>query len=777
MIQPVPLLHFTNSGRRGGVAEHILTLLRGLDRQRFRPILVCPARLAEQLAGDLPADVEVQLLELSRPTQWRAAFRLAAVLRGRRVGILHAHTFQASVLVAPIAWLCRVPLVLVTAHGREEAAGFGRRPAWFWERLARLFVKRSIAVSASTAAYVVAHHRAAARNVRVIQNGCPIERFFDREAEGRRLRTELGLSTADPVLLVLGSLVPAKGHRVLLEAMPSILAAFPGAQLVCVGEGRLLSRLRSQAEALQIAERVHFAGYQKNVPAWLALADVCIVPSFEEGLPLAAMESLAAGCPVVATAVDGTPEVILHERTGLTVPAGDASALAGAVRRMLADVELREDLALNGRQWVFEKFSAERQVQRTQDLYAKELDLPAVLVDVVNPHQAAVCEEISRACAGRWGSSLRAAVLAGDLTREEATIVPDGEASRVMGETTCLLVFHQFARIASAAEIQELGKSVHSALFERGILVNIHFRAVRTAFLERLKPGIFAYELMTSGQVVWGDSQILGKIPRFPPHAIPREDAWRLLQEAMLDTLLMSPELPASGQRLSRDLQYLVVRLYLDMAASLLVFAGAYAPTYSQRLERLFSIAYRASSREAWPFSLEHFTQQVAAGAQINLLGAESVCGVDFWETAIQAAHQLWRWELAHLTGVDGETPDELLLQAWIDAEPFKDRLHGWIDLARCGRGWWRRLPAWLRQLPYGSPRYRLYAAASLVLFHLPRALSDGERQYDWSTALNWLPLLSGRKLPAQATWTQVIAEIAWNRRQLARCGCYQARA
>ena len=117
------------------------------------------------------------------------------------------------------------------------------------------------------------------------------------------------------------------------------------------------------------ADSVRFVGLQANVQDWLALADVTVLPSFYEGLPLAAIESLAAGRPMVATAVDGTPEIVLDGATGLTVPPGDPAALARAICRLLADPWLREKLALAGREWVLERFAEERQVQRTQALY------------------------------------------------------------------------------------------------------------------------------------------------------------------------------------------------------------------------------------------------------------------------------------------------------------------------------------------------------------------------------------------------------------------------
>jgi glycosyltransferase involved in cell wall biosynthesis len=114
---------------------------------------------------------------------------------------------------------------------------------------------------------------------------------------------------------------------------------------------------------------VHLVGYQRNVVDWLALADVSVLPSFYEGLPLAAIESSAAGRPVVATAVDGTPEVVLHGRTGLLVSPGDVTGLAAAIDQLFANPDEGRRLGQAGRVHVSEYFDQRQQVRDTGDIY------------------------------------------------------------------------------------------------------------------------------------------------------------------------------------------------------------------------------------------------------------------------------------------------------------------------------------------------------------------------------------------------------------------------
>jgi len=130
----------------------------------------------------------------------------------------------------------------------------------------------------------------------------------------------------------------------------------------------------NKVEALSLQGIVDFVGFQSNMEEWFSVADVTVLPSFYEGLPLSAIESLAAATPVVASAVDGTPEIVIHGRTGLTVPPGAPDELASAICVLLADPELRARFGGAGRAWVEEEFSQEKQIKRTEDLYLSSLE-------------------------------------------------------------------------------------------------------------------------------------------------------------------------------------------------------------------------------------------------------------------------------------------------------------------------------------------------------------------------------------------------------------------
>jgi glycosyltransferase involved in cell wall biosynthesis len=370
-ISRISVMYFSNTTARGGAEEHILTLLRGLDRKRFRLALVCNPIVAEALSPDLPPDVETFPVRFDSPLQIRAGLRLAGIIRRIRPDVLHSHLFCSSLYASPIAWLCRVPVILETPHVREKWRTGRLKSGFAVDRIVGRFVTGYIAVSAANASYLVNEKGLPAGKVTTILNGSDLSRFDPGHRVPPELKGSLGIGTDEPVLIAAGRLEPQKGHEVLLAAMPAVLSEFPQCRLVCVGDGSLWTELERQAITLGISESVRFVGYQSNIQDWLALADVSVLASHYEGLPLIAIESLAAGRPVVATAVDGTPEVVVDGVTGLTVPPGKPAELAGAIRLMLRSAELRRTCARSGRQWVLKRFSETRQIEETQDLYIR----------------------------------------------------------------------------------------------------------------------------------------------------------------------------------------------------------------------------------------------------------------------------------------------------------------------------------------------------------------------------------------------------------------------
>jgi len=367
----IRLAYFSNASARGGAEEHILTLLHGLNRALFQPFLICSPSVAEKLGKDVPTDVTVIPLSFGKPSEFGGAFGLAKALRQNKIHILHSHLFYSSLFASPVGWLCGIPAILETPHLRElwrEGKGW-LKGSFFIDRLIGKCVDGYIAVSKANGAYLRDVKQLPALKIHVVQNGSDLKRFRPDHPSPVGMRESLGFGETDPIMLVPARLEPQKGHRVLFDALPTVLKEFPTARIVCAGEGALLTELEDQVGRLGLQKNVSFVGRQQKLEDWFALCDFTILPSFFEGLPLVAVESLAAGRPMVATAVDGTPEVILDGKTGLTVPPGDAPALAGAIIRMLREPDMRRAMAGEGRRWAMECFTQALQIEKTQALY------------------------------------------------------------------------------------------------------------------------------------------------------------------------------------------------------------------------------------------------------------------------------------------------------------------------------------------------------------------------------------------------------------------------
>jgi glycosyltransferase involved in cell wall biosynthesis len=218
------------------------------------------------------------------------------------------------------------------------------------DRLLSRFTDGAIAVSGSTRDFLVRERSVPPERVRVIWNGAPLDEFAPVPAEkSLALRQALGIAPEALVFGTIGRLSAQKGHVHLIDAAARILPGRPEARLLIVGDGDLASDLRARAAALGICGQTLFVGHRTDVRELLGVLDVFCISSLYEGTPLALFEAMAAGKPIVSTAVDGCREVLTEGETGLLVPAADAAALAAGLERVLSDPALRAALAAGAR--------------------------------------------------------------------------------------------------------------------------------------------------------------------------------------------------------------------------------------------------------------------------------------------------------------------------------------------------------------------------------------------------------------------------------------------
>ena len=411
---------------------------------------------------------------------------------------------------------------------------------------------------------------------------------------------------------------------------------------------------------------------------------------------------------------------------------------------------------------------------------------PATPVDL----RELIVAEVTKLAVTAYEGSLLAIVLAGSLARDEATWARDGSRWLALGDAEFILVFRPGTGFPHSTEMDSLRLRVESALRQHAVTCPVTVDAVSPDYFRKLPPHIFTYELRTSGQVVWGDSHLLSLIPAFGTSEILLEDAWRLLTNRTIEQLACQGGVQPQAAAVSADLAnerschssyavpsavaYPLAKLYLDMATSFLVFAGAYEPTYRSRAQKLAELADRCSggvltaaepiAATALPFPLREFAKRVSEFTRYKLGEAEwpvesEAAGASLGESAREYAKLLWRWELQRLKTSSiprtssgealrpinsipadalGEAPIGQLVEDLMRRQPIRDRWRGWLFVARkCG--WlrsWRFWPRWWRLCRKGSPRYCIYRGAGELFSLYPSTLAGSAGSSDRNVAI-----------------------------------------
>lgn len=295
---------------------------------------------------------------------------LSALLRERRADVLVTHTFKPNILGRIAARRVGIPIVAVSRGWTWENLKVRAYEAM--DRVNLRFVDHVVAVSEGQGERV---RKAGVPNSRlsVIRNAARLNAFGDPDPAYRdKLRGHFPADTGpSPIVLAAGRLSPEKGFDVLLEALPAVVAAHPTAKFVLFGEGNERAELEARIAELNLAYRFVLPGFSAELDKFLPWADVVVLPSFTEGLPNVALEAAAAGVPVVATAVGGTPEVVEHGVTGWLVPSRQPYTLADALNRLLASPEQRRTMGDAARRRMREQFTFEGQAGQYEALFER----------------------------------------------------------------------------------------------------------------------------------------------------------------------------------------------------------------------------------------------------------------------------------------------------------------------------------------------------------------------------------------------------------------------
>lgn len=351
------ILHLVDTLGIGGAERVVVHLAKGFLQRGHRVAVAClyeAGALAEPLReAGIPVHVLSKLEGPHLPTLWK----LARVIRASGAEVIHTHNPQVHHYGVAAGKLAGVRAVVNTLHGTNNFDGCGRAALLLYGA-AGLGTGAIAAVSEASQRFFEAVPFLPRRKLTVVYNGIPAEPFMELEQPPENVLT-FGM---------VGRLVPIKDHRTALEAFAEVVEQRPASHLAIAGDGPMSESLKEQAARLGVEPKVSLHGAVSDIPAFLQGIHIFVMSSLSEGMPMSLLEAMAAGRPVVATAVGGIPEIVEGSGCGWLCPRGSATQLARAMQEAAESAERREKGAA-GRAWVLQHCTLDAMVERYEQIF------------------------------------------------------------------------------------------------------------------------------------------------------------------------------------------------------------------------------------------------------------------------------------------------------------------------------------------------------------------------------------------------------------------------
>ncbi len=364
------VVHILDSLNTGGTELNAVRTAERLDPAVFDVSFLClqPDGPLRQRLDDAGIPVRgIPVPSVVGRTAFQRGREIRRFVRAERVDIVHAHDPYANILAVPWARLAGRAGVIASHRWWKQVH---RRKIAIANRVAYRFAHRVLANSESVGELVVREEGVSRGRVVVIPNFVEEEAFQPLSPDRRAsLRERMGVGAGDVVVGIVANLYPVKNHEMLLRAAARLTAEWPAVRFVLVGDGEERARLADMAQGAGILDRVSLPGRISHEPGLSGLFDVAVLTSREEGFPNFVVEAMAAGRPVVATAVGGVPDAVVPGETGYLVAVDDDIALADGLGRLLADPSLRERLGRAGAEVARKRYHVDVVMERLRSLY------------------------------------------------------------------------------------------------------------------------------------------------------------------------------------------------------------------------------------------------------------------------------------------------------------------------------------------------------------------------------------------------------------------------
>ncbi len=373
-------MHVITRMNMGGAAVVVTQLVAGLERAGYDCLLVTGREGAHEGTMRDLADARrlrvVDVAELGREiapwSDFVTLVKLYSLMRRERPHIVHTHLAKAGFLGRIAARLAGVPVVLHSFHGHVFHGYFSPGRSLLFQTMERLGARLSsrIITSSPSLRQEIAHYRVAAlHNIVVIPYGFDLDAFASLPRGSGNLRRAVGLAEDAKIVGAIGRLVPIKNIPLLLEAAALARQHDEDIRVVIIGDGELRAELEARIKELNLTDAVTLVGWLPDLLGVYADLDAFVLSSDNEGTPVALIEAMAAGCPVIATRVGGVGDLVDDGETGRLVPPGDREALAKALLALFREPERTRQMAERARRRVLELHQDRDRIADVDQLY------------------------------------------------------------------------------------------------------------------------------------------------------------------------------------------------------------------------------------------------------------------------------------------------------------------------------------------------------------------------------------------------------------------------
>ena len=366
-MNPLRILHITHSLNIGGLERVVVDLAKGFKKKGHVVSICC-------LDGKDPLGIEaervgVKVFPLNKKPgiAWSLPHRIAEIIKAEQINLIHTHNEAGLIYGSTAALFAGVRRIVHTEHGKESSYD-RKKVIRIIERYLLRKVNGVVAVSEDLRTKIVNWHGLQNDKIHVISNGIDIVSFGRKEARKVK-RSKMGFKDENFVIGNVASLLFLKNHNFLLGIFRELLKELPTLKLVLIGDGPLRGDLEFSAMKMGISNNVLFLGPRKDVVELLPILDLFVLPSLTEGISLSLLEAMAAGIPVVASAVGGNSEIIESWKNGFLIPLESEEEWVRTMKTIIQNIDLRRSVSKMAEQTVAQRFSLTMMMDRYERLY------------------------------------------------------------------------------------------------------------------------------------------------------------------------------------------------------------------------------------------------------------------------------------------------------------------------------------------------------------------------------------------------------------------------